>query len=75
MAKLPIVSGRKLLRAMLKAGFLVSRQTGSHAQLYHPDNADILVMIPIHNKDLPKGTLRNILRQAEMSVEELNKLL
>jgi predicted RNA binding protein YcfA (HicA-like mRNA interferase family) len=75
MAKLPVVSGKKLLKTLLKAGFLVSRQTGSHAQLYHPDNPERLVTIPVHDKDLPKGTLKNILRQAKLTVEELLRLL
>jgi len=75
MPKLPLISGKKLLKALLKAGFLISRQTGSHAQLYHPDKPDVLVTIPVHNKDLPKGTLKNILRQAELSVDDLLTLL
>lgn len=75
MPKLPVISGKKLLKTLQKAGFLISRQTGSHAQLYHPDNPDRLVTIPVHTKDLPKGTLRNILRQAGLTVEELLDLL
>lgn len=64
-----------MLKALQKAGFLVSRQAGSHAQLYHPDNPDILVTIPVHTKDLPKGTLKNILGQAGLTVKELIDLL
>jgi len=75
MPKLPVISGKKLLKALLKAGFVINRQSGSHAQLYHSEKPGLLVTIPVHTKTLPKGTLKNILRQAEMTVDELINFL
>lgn len=73
MNKLPQVKPRHLLRAIQKAGFLVKKQRGSHVDLRHPDGRR--TTIPIHNKTLGKGILKAILRQTELSVEELKKLL
>jgi len=48
---------------------------GSHHYLRHPDKFGVLVTIPYHNRDLKRGTLRAILRQAGISLEELLDLL
>lgn len=69
--KLPVITPKKLIRALRKAGFVFLHQTGSHRYYYHPDRPKKIVTVPFHNKDLKKGTLKSILRQAEMTVEEL----
>jgi len=58
-----------------RAGFFIDHQTGSHARLFHHMRPELKLTIPIHNKYLPQGTLRSILRQAGLSVEEFLKLL
>jgi len=59
------------LRALSKAGFEIHHQTGSHAQLRHPQKPHLRVTVPRHDRfDLPQPVLKSILRQAEMTVEE-----
>lgn len=73
MSKLPQVKPKHLLRAIQKAGFVVKKQRGSHVDLRHPKGRR--TTIPIHNKTLGKGILKAILRQTQLTVEELKKLL
>jgi len=72
---LPVVKARDCLKALQRAGFYIDHQTGSHARLFHRTRSEIKVTIPIHNKDLPPGTLKSILRQAGLPVEEFLELL
>jgi predicted RNA binding protein YcfA (HicA-like mRNA interferase family) len=66
---LPVLKPGQVVVALEKAGFEVRRQTGSHVIMYksgihHP------ISIPHHPGDLPKGTLRAIIRQAGLTIEE-----
>ena len=72
---LPTVKAKECLRALERHGFYIDHQTGSHARLFHRTDPARKVTIPIHNKDLPAGTLKSILRQAGISVAELIDLL
>ncbi|PJC69052.1 hypothetical protein CO015_01785 [candidate division WWE3 bacterium CG_4_8_14_3_um_filter_42_11] len=71
--KLPVVKSKQVLKALLKANFKLVRQKGSHADLHHPDCRRTIV--PIHTVDISKGTLRVILRQTEISIQEFTDLL
>ena len=67
--ELPVLKPKQVVAALEKAGFEIRRQTGSHIILYksgirHP------ISIPQHPGDLPKGTLRAIIRQAGLTVEQ-----
>ena len=73
MSKLPRISGRECVKALEKAGFQFKRQEGSHIVLRRNDPFAQLV-VPDH-KELDRGTLRAIIRQAGLSVEEFIKLL
>ena len=73
MSKLPQVSSRECIRALAKAGFYFVRQTGSHITLRR-DEPFAQVVVP-ENRELPKGTLRRILRDAGLSVDEFVELL
>ena len=53
---------RELIRLLEKAGYVFVRQSGSHA-IYKKPGAKIIV-VPIHSKDIPKGTLNAILKDA-----------
>jgi predicted RNA binding protein YcfA (HicA-like mRNA interferase family) len=75
MAELPVVTPRQLIRALRKAGFFVHHVRGSHHYLKHPDKAGLLVVVPYHGRDLKRGTLRSILRQAGLTIDELVDLL
>ena len=69
MAELPVLKPRQVVSAPAGAGFYVHHQTGSHAILKSADNAALRVTVPMHGKDLKKGTLRSIIRQAGLTVE------
>jgi predicted RNA binding protein YcfA (HicA-like mRNA interferase family) len=71
MTPLPVVSGRECVNALQKAGFKIQRQTGSHVILQKGTKT---VSVPNH-KTLKRGTLRNILRQADLTVDEFMALL
>jgi predicted RNA binding protein YcfA (HicA-like mRNA interferase family) len=74
MAKLPATSGKALVHALEKGGFVVRRKSGSHFLLEHSDGR--ITVVPVHgNKDLPTGTLRGILRDVEITAEQFQELL
>lgn len=73
MSKVPVVSGRKCIKTLEKAGFYFKRQEGSHVTLRRDDPFSQLV-VPLH-KELDRGTLRAIIRQADLSVDEFIGLL
>ena len=54
---------KKLAELIQKDGWVFVRQDGSHRHYRHPEKRGI-VTIPVHNKDLKKGTVNNILKQA-----------
>ncbi len=72
MTKLPRnVKPKRLLRLFIKMGFQEYKGKGSHRRLRHPDGR--WTQIPIHSKPIPQGTLRKILQQAEVSIDDLEK--
>ncbi len=72
MSKLPQVSGRECVRALSKAGFRLRRQTGSH-MILRCDDPFAQLVVPNH-KRLDRGTLRAIIRQAGITVDEFRGL-
>jgi predicted RNA binding protein YcfA (HicA-like mRNA interferase family) len=75
-AGLPVVNGRQVIRALMRAGFVVDRIAGSHYVLAHPQDLRRTVTVPVHaGRDLKRGTLRSIIRQAGFTVEEFADLL
>ena len=68
-----MISGRKCVRALERAGFYLKRQTGSHLILRR-DESFAQVVVPDH-KVLDRGTLRAIIRQTGLSVDEFVSLL
>lgn len=72
MTKLPVVNGQECIRALRKAGFVVSRQTGSHVIMKQPP---LRVSVPNHRKALKPGTLSQIIKDAGLSVDEFIALL
>jgi predicted RNA binding protein YcfA (HicA-like mRNA interferase family) len=67
---LPSLKPKEVLKALLSAGFYIHHQTGSHIVLKHPSRPSKRVVLPYHNKDLKRGTLHGILKQAGFSVDE-----
>jgi predicted RNA binding protein YcfA (HicA-like mRNA interferase family) len=73
--KLPSVNSRQLIRALKKAGFEEQRQRGSHLHLKR-DSDGKRVTVPVHKgRSIPTGTLRAILRDADISVDAFLELL
>jgi len=74
MTRLPRAKGKEVVRALERAGFSVERTRGSHVFLKHPDGR--VTSVPVHSREtLGPGLLRAILRDVEMSVDELIALL
>jgi predicted RNA binding protein YcfA (HicA-like mRNA interferase family) len=73
MTRLPVVSGRQCVRAPEKVGFAFDHQKGSHMILIRDDPPGRL-SVPNH-KELRKGMLRAIIRQAGLTVDEFVELL
>lgn len=73
MTKLPRISGRDCIVALTRVGFTIKRQQSSHIILRRDDPFAQLV-VPDH-KELDRGTLRAILRQAGLSIEQFIELL
>jgi predicted RNA binding protein YcfA (HicA-like mRNA interferase family) len=74
MPKLPVVSGLEVAKALSKIGYEVDHQTGSHLILRQKEYPYRRITVPMH-KELAKGTLRAIIRQAGLTVEEFLELL
>jgi predicted RNA binding protein YcfA (HicA-like mRNA interferase family) len=66
-------SGKELVKALRRIGFIVDQQRGSHIFMHNLER-NISVVIPLH-KELKRGTLRGILKKIEVSVEELKDLV
>ena len=75
MPKLPVVSGKDVIKILSKIGFEHVRTRGSHAILNkQTEDGKITIPVPLH-KELAKGTLKSIMRQADLSLEDFLKLI
>jgi predicted RNA binding protein YcfA (HicA-like mRNA interferase family) len=75
MAPLPRVTGREVLQALRRMGWVTVAQKGSHIQLKHPERSG-RVTIPLHaGETIGPGLLRSILAQAGVSGDELRSAL
>lgn len=74
MVRLPVVSGRQAVSAFEKVGYEVDHQTGSHIILRQPSPPHRRLTVPDH-RELAKGTLRSLIREAGLTVEEFVSLL
>ena len=72
MPKLPVLSGKDLIKALSRIGYNFDHQTGSHVTLVNPSGKKITV--PNH-RELGPGILRAIIKQAGLSIEEFLKPL
>lgn len=75
MAKLPRIPSILVIRALKRAHFYEYHQSGSHMQLRHHINNKLRVTIPFHKKDLAPKTLKSIIKQAGLTVEEFIKFI
>jgi len=73
-SSLPVVSGREVVKALDKIGYVLDHQRGSHMILRQQDPPHRRLTVPDH-KEVAKGTLRAIIRQAGLTVDEFRDLL
>jgi predicted RNA binding protein YcfA (HicA-like mRNA interferase family) len=64
---LPSLKPKEVVRILLNIGFVFHRQKGSHG-IYIKDS--LMVVVPQHNRDMKKGTLNNIIKGTNLTVEE-----
>lgn len=70
--RIPALKAPEIIKIINKKGFIKVRQSGSHAIFRHDDGRR--VTIPIHrNKDLGRGLLRQIMKDADISIEDIVK--
>lgn len=67
-----IYTPKEVIRKLKRLGFVEDRQSGSHKIFYHPEIKNRTV-VPYHLKELPKGTLSAILREANILREDFDK--
>jgi predicted RNA binding protein YcfA (HicA-like mRNA interferase family) len=72
--RLPALRSADVITALEKAGWSVARQRGSHVSMVK-QGAPYVVTVPQHRRDLPRGTLRGIINDAGLTVEEFIALL
>jgi predicted RNA binding protein YcfA (HicA-like mRNA interferase family) len=71
---LPRVSGREVVKALMRVGYEHDRQRGSHIILRQPTYPHRRIVVPDH-KEVAKGTLRSIIRETGLTVDEFRSLL
>lgn len=69
---MPSFKAKEVIKILKKLGFEEKRQSGSHVIMYHPKRKHI-IPVPIHSKDLKRGLLKGIIKQAESTEEEFLK--
>jgi predicted RNA binding protein YcfA (HicA-like mRNA interferase family) len=75
LSRLPVISGREIVKILSKIGFVIVGRKGSHVRMKRQRGKEVLIVIvPIHS-ELAKGTLRSVLRQANLTPKDLNELL
>jgi predicted RNA binding protein YcfA (HicA-like mRNA interferase family) len=73
MSNLPIISGENTIKKLEKIGYRKVRQKGSHVRLRSINKTNRAITIPLH-KELKTGLLHQIIKDAELSVEEFINL-
>ena len=74
MSKLPVLSGKQLCKMLAKKGYLADHQTGSHIILRNENPPHRRLTVPDH-KEIAKGTLKAIIRQTGLTLDEFRELL
>jgi predicted RNA binding protein YcfA (HicA-like mRNA interferase family) len=73
-SSIPRISGRDAVKAFGKLGYAIDRQRGSHIVLRQPHLPNRRLVVPDH-KELSVGTLRSLIREAGLTVDEFKNLL
>ena len=74
MNRLPVISGKELIKALQKRGFKITRQKGSHILLKHSDGR--VTVVPVHKgHDIDRSLLQKILRDINISKKKFLELI
>lgn len=74
--RLPSVTGREVVRALERAGFDVVRVKGSHHRMRHREDSARVTTVAVHaGRQMPRGTLADIIDQAGLTIDEFVALL
>ncbi|MCL5782699.1 MAG: type II toxin-antitoxin system HicA family toxin [Candidatus Thermoplasmatota archaeon] len=74
MPKLPVVSGKKVVKVLTKIGFFMDHQTGSHIIMRKEGEKSLTISVPKH-EEMKTGTLRTLIKQTGLTVDEFLKRL
>ncbi len=74
MSKLPVLSGTQLCKILEKIGYQIDHQTGSHIILRNINHPHRRATVPNH-KEISRGTLRAIIRECGLSLEEFKDMI
>ena len=72
MTKFPSLKPREVEKILLQNGFIIKRQSGSH-RIFYNSKLDAIVVLPIHSRDIPTGTLRSAVKQSRLSDDKFLK--
>jgi predicted RNA binding protein YcfA (HicA-like mRNA interferase family) len=71
---MPVLTGTELVRLLERAGFMIRGQKGSHVHLFRSHDRR-RVTVPVHKgRDIPIGTLKSILKDADINIDEVLRL-
>lgn len=70
---MPAFKAREIVKILQKLGYIQKRQTGSHLMMYNP-KVKRLIPIPMHTKELKRGLVKGIIKQAESTEKKFIKL-
>lgn len=68
--KIPLLSGKQILSALKRLGFVEVHRKGSHVKMKHPDGR--IIVFPYHN-EIDRYTLKGALKDAEIKIEDFLK--
>lgn len=74
MARLPVLSGREIIKLLSKHGFQVVGRKGSHVRMKKITPEKVYIAIMPDHKEIPTGTLKSIIRQSDLPEEEFRNL-
>jgi predicted RNA binding protein YcfA (HicA-like mRNA interferase family) len=75
MPKLPRVTAKKVVAVLLREKFYIHHQSGSHVHLRHQTKLELRLVVPMHDGDLAPKTIKTIIAQAGLSVEQFRDLI
>jgi predicted RNA binding protein YcfA (HicA-like mRNA interferase family) len=75
MKRLPALKAPEIIKALMRGGFKIDHVKGSHHSLRHAQRPGVIVVIGHHRRELPPGTVRQIIKSAGLTEEEFLRLL